>query len=94
MTPRPVVPAVSTTGQGGLLDVALDPQFETNKTIFWSYSEPRPGGNGTALARGEGVVPSGLKGGRNTFCSMLKKMISLERKPWLSAPPKATRRPP
>jgi len=46
------LPTVFYQGQGGLLDVALDPQFVTNKTIYWSYSEPREGGNGTALAKG------------------------------------------
>jgi glucose/arabinose dehydrogenase len=46
------VPEVFTAGQGGLLDVALDPQFASNKTIYWSYAEPREGGNGTALAKG------------------------------------------
>jgi glucose/arabinose dehydrogenase len=46
------LPAVFAQGQGGLLDVALDPQFATNRTIYWSYAEPREGGNGTALAKG------------------------------------------
>lgn len=46
------VPKVFFEGQGGLLDVALDPQFATNRTIYWSYAEPREGGNGTALAKG------------------------------------------
>jgi glucose/arabinose dehydrogenase len=46
------VPRVDARGQGGLLDVALSPQFETDRTIFWSYAEPRDGGNGTAVARG------------------------------------------
>jgi len=46
------VPRVFFAGQGGLLDVALDPEFATNRTIYWSYAEPRQGGNGTALARG------------------------------------------
>jgi len=45
------LPQVFTGGQGGLLDVALDPDFATNRTIYFSYAEPRPGGNGTALAR-------------------------------------------
>ncbi|MFT3723557.1 MAG: PQQ-dependent sugar dehydrogenase [Hyphomonadaceae bacterium] len=31
------VPAVMSRGQGGLLDVALDPNFATNQTIYWSY---------------------------------------------------------
>jgi glucose/arabinose dehydrogenase len=46
------VPEVATGGQGGLLDVALGPNFATDRTIFWSFSEPREGGNGTAIARG------------------------------------------
>jgi aldose sugar dehydrogenase len=46
------IPPVAAGGQGGLLDVALAPTFARDRTIFWSYSEPREGGNGTALARG------------------------------------------
>jgi glucose/arabinose dehydrogenase len=46
------VPAVDARGQGGLLDVALSPSFATDRTIFWSFTEPREGGNGTSIARG------------------------------------------
>jgi glucose/arabinose dehydrogenase len=47
------VPAVDSRGQGGLLDVALSPTFATDRTIFWSFTEPRDGGgNGTSIARG------------------------------------------
>jgi len=46
------VPAVDARGQGGLLDVALSPRFATDRTIFWSFTEPRDGGNGTSVARG------------------------------------------
>ena len=46
------VPAVDARGQGGLLDVALSPGFPTDSTIYWSYSEPRQGGNATSVARG------------------------------------------
>jgi glucose/arabinose dehydrogenase len=48
------VPTVDARGQGGLLDVALSPTFDTDRTIYWSFSEPRPGegGNGTSIARG------------------------------------------
>jgi glucose/arabinose dehydrogenase len=45
------VPAVEARGQGGLLDVALSPAFESDRTIFLSYAEPRQGGNGTSVAR-------------------------------------------
>jgi glucose/arabinose dehydrogenase len=46
------VPAVDARGQGGLLDVALDPAFASNQLVYWSYSETGDGGNGTAVARG------------------------------------------
>lgn len=47
------VPAVDDRGQGGLLDVALSPTFATDSTVFWSFSEPRGGGeNATSVARG------------------------------------------
>jgi glucose/arabinose dehydrogenase len=46
------IPAVAAAGQGGLLDVALSPGFASDRTIFWTFSEPREGGNGTAIARG------------------------------------------
>ena len=42
---------VDARGQGGLLDVALGPDFESDRTIFWSFTEPRNGGNGTSVAR-------------------------------------------
>ncbi len=46
------LPEVDARDQGGLLDVVLDPSFAENGTIYWSYSEPRGEGNGTAVARG------------------------------------------
>lgn len=46
------LPPVDARGQGGLLDVALSPGFATDRTIFWSFSERREGGNGTSVARG------------------------------------------
>jgi glucose/arabinose dehydrogenase len=52
------LPAVVAQGQGGLLDVALDPDYAKNGLVYWSYSEPREGGNGTAVARGR-LVTSG-----------------------------------
>lgn len=50
------VPAVDARGQGGLLDVALDPAFAQNRRVYLSYAEPGTGSdagrNGTAVARG------------------------------------------
>jgi aldose sugar dehydrogenase len=47
------VPAVQASSQGGLLDVALDPQFASNRLVYLSYAEPGAGGTaGTAVARG------------------------------------------
>jgi aldose sugar dehydrogenase len=47
------VPEVVARGQGGLLDVALDPAFAENGLVYLSYSEPGEGGAGTAVARGK-----------------------------------------
>jgi glucose/arabinose dehydrogenase len=44
------VPGVYSGGQGGLLDVILDPNFAQNNTIYISYAEQGPGGAGTAVA--------------------------------------------
>jgi glucose/arabinose dehydrogenase len=46
------VPQVQARGQGGLLDVALDPRFAENRLVYVSYAEPGEGGAGTAVARG------------------------------------------
>jgi glucose/arabinose dehydrogenase len=43
---------VDARGQGGLLDAALSPRFASDRTVFWSFTEPREGGNGTSVARG------------------------------------------
>jgi glucose/arabinose dehydrogenase len=46
------VPEVADSGQGGLLDVALDPDFETNGLVYLTYAKPGPGGAATAIGRG------------------------------------------
>jgi glucose/arabinose dehydrogenase len=46
------LPPITARGQGGLLDVALSPNFAHDRTIFWSFSEQREGGSGTSVARG------------------------------------------
>lgn len=50
------LPAVFSRGQGGLLDVVLDPAFAKSNLIYWSFSEPQADGtNNTAVARGKFV---------------------------------------
>jgi aldose sugar dehydrogenase len=54
------LPEVAAGGQGGLLDVVLDPDFGTNNTIYWCFSQPKEGANNTAVARGrfvDGAAP-------------------------------------
>ena len=46
------LPKVDSRGQGGLLDIAIDPDFLTNKTVYWTFSEPYEKGNLTAVGKG------------------------------------------
>jgi aldose sugar dehydrogenase len=46
------VPEVDARNQGGLLDIALDPDYDQNRLVYLSYAEAGEGGNGTAVARG------------------------------------------
>jgi glucose/arabinose dehydrogenase len=51
------VPKVAATGQGGLLDIALAPDFATSNLVFFTFAEPRPdSGNGTSVGCGKLVV--------------------------------------
>ncbi len=55
LVPEPVggVPAVWSKGQGGLLDVAVHPDYTTNGWIYLSYSDPGPDDSAmTAVVRG------------------------------------------
>ncbi|MDT8342228.1 MAG: PQQ-dependent sugar dehydrogenase [Longimicrobiales bacterium] len=56
LDPAPItgVPAVWANGQGGLLDVALHPDFAENGWVYLSFSKPGPGGETatTAVVRG------------------------------------------
>jgi glucose/arabinose dehydrogenase len=52
-SPLKGVPEVFASGQGGLLDVALDPNFAANNLVYLSFAEPGDGGAGTAVARGK-----------------------------------------
>jgi len=44
---------VVSAGQGGLLDVAIDPDFASTPWVYLSYSQPGSGGSGTAVMRGQ-----------------------------------------
>ncbi|MHB0775809.1 PQQ-dependent sugar dehydrogenase [Halomonas sp. WWR20] len=46
------VPEVFDEGQGGLLDVALGPDFASSRLVYLSFAEPGEGGASTALGRG------------------------------------------
>ncbi|MFN3687286.1 PQQ-dependent sugar dehydrogenase [Salinarimonas sp.] len=45
------LPAIAASGQGGLLDIALAPDFEASRVLFLTFAEPRGGGANTALLR-------------------------------------------
>ncbi|NTF42647.1 hypothetical protein A6U86_22595 [Rhizobium sp. AC27/96] len=45
------VPEVYAHGQGGLLDVELDPKFSSNRTLYFTASVAADGGSGTAVFR-------------------------------------------
>ena len=47
------LPPVAAVGQGGLLDLVLDPGFARNRLLYFSYSEQVGGGLRTAVARAE-----------------------------------------
>ncbi len=46
------LPEIFAKGQGGLLDVVLDPHFGENRWVYFSFAEPGDGGAGTAVGRG------------------------------------------
>jgi len=46
------LPSVNSSGQGGLLGLCIDPQFTTNRTVYWVFSEQVAGGTLTAVAKG------------------------------------------
>src|SRR5690606_15311672 len=56
LLPEPIegVPPVRARGQGGLLDVGLHPQFESNRWVYLTLSKPNEDGSQgtTALVRG------------------------------------------
>lgn len=51
-TPVGGLPDIAVAGQGGLLDIALHPDFSDNRWVYLSYAASGPGGYGTEVARG------------------------------------------
>jgi glucose/arabinose dehydrogenase len=53
------LPPIAAVGQGGLLDVAIAPDFLVSRVVFFTFSEPRDKANGTSLARAKFVEDKG-----------------------------------
>ena len=73
------LPVVDPAGQGGVLDVVLDPAFASNRRIYLSFSEPDPLNgtfNGTAVARAELNTTTGSLGNVTTIFRQLPKVQS------------------
>ncbi len=47
------LPPVNSKGQGGLLGLAIDPDFTNNRMVYWVFSEDVQGGNLTSVAKGK-----------------------------------------
>lgn len=47
------LPKVDPSGQGGLLDVTLAPDFAKSRMVYWAYSEPQEKGVLLAIAKGK-----------------------------------------
>ncbi len=71
--PKPLtgVPEVVESGQGGLLDVVLHPDFAKNRLVYLSYSGAGDGGAGTEVVRGR-LEGDGLVGVEQIFAVAAK----------------------
>lgn len=65
------VPSVASVGQGGLLDVILHPQFETNQLIYFSYAAGSNNRYSTEVARAQ-LTENGLEDIQNIFVAQPK----------------------
>lgn len=74
--PLPGLPEIAVFGQGGLLDVALAPDFDETGEIYFTFSEPGDGGAGTALGR---AVLDGWQGDASRL-SDVRTVFSMARK--------------
>lgn len=50
--PIPGLPPIAAQGQGGLLGLALDPEFASNRYVYLCFAEARDGGVGSSVFRG------------------------------------------
>ncbi|WP_425417449.1 PQQ-dependent sugar dehydrogenase [Oricola indica] len=74
--PATGLPEIAAEGQGGLLDIALAPDFADSAEVYFTFSEPGPGGAGTALGRAvleDWDSPAPRLSGVETIFSMAKK---------------------
>ena len=46
------IPTVNSAGQGGLLGITVDPDFGSNRMVYWVFSQNTGNGNMTAVAKG------------------------------------------
>jgi glucose/arabinose dehydrogenase len=46
------IPSVNSGGQVGLLGPCIDPQFSSNRMVYWVFSDHVSGGTVTAVAKG------------------------------------------
>jgi len=76
--PKPIqgLPSIRSYGQGGLLDVALHPQFEQNHWVYISFAERNAQGVGTAVARGK------LRGHRLEDIEFIFRLLPKSDKPY------------
>lgn len=72
------VPEVVSSGQAGLLDVALAPDFANSKTILFSFSEPREEGNGTSVAKARLVEDGNGKARLEDMAVIFRQMPSYD----------------
>ena len=70
------LPDIAVVGQGGLLDVALAPDFADTGEIYLTFSDPGEGGQGTALVR---AVLEGWQDGVAELAD-LEPLFSMEKK--------------
>jgi glucose/arabinose dehydrogenase len=67
------LPNIKVKGQGGLLDIALDPDFSNNKTLYFSYSAGNLFGIGTEVASAK-LINDELKELKLLFKALPKSM--------------------